>query len=148
MCEHQYVGQKQLGLDEDTYRLKLFNITGKSSAKDMTEQQRQKVLTVLRNAYEQGRVQLSQDGEGGSAAKAARGLRHSIAAANAAHPATPTEGGGERCGDRQALAGRDRPLLHLHLTDRPAGQHAHRHTRGHPEPRHCTRTTPTMPSAR
>jgi glucose-6-phosphate isomerase len=24
-------------------------------------------------------------------------------------------------GDRQALAGRDRPLLHLHLTDRAAG---------------------------
>jgi hypothetical protein len=27
----------------------------------------------------------------------------------------------QAAGDRQALAGRDRPLLHLHLTDRAAG---------------------------
>lgn len=44
-----HVAKKQLGLDEDTYRAKLTNITGKPSAKDMTEAERQKVLTVLRN---------------------------------------------------------------------------------------------------
>ncbi len=44
-----HVSKKQLGLDDDTYRAKLCNITGKSSVKDMTEQERQKVLTVLRN---------------------------------------------------------------------------------------------------
>ncbi len=44
-----HVAKKQLGLDDDTYRAKLSNITGKSSVKDMTEQERQKVLTVLRN---------------------------------------------------------------------------------------------------
>lgn len=44
-----HVAKKQLGLDEDTYRAKLANITGKSSAKDMTEAERQRVLTVLRN---------------------------------------------------------------------------------------------------
>nr|WP_064249135.1 regulatory protein GemA [Rhizobium leguminosarum]OAP91270.1 hypothetical protein A4U53_27805 [Rhizobium leguminosarum] len=44
-----HVAKKQLGLDDDTYRAKLARITGKSSAKDMTEAERQKVLTVLRN---------------------------------------------------------------------------------------------------
>lgn len=44
-----HVAKKQLGLDDDTYRAKLANITGKSSVKDMTEPERQKVLTVLRN---------------------------------------------------------------------------------------------------
>lgn len=44
-----HVAKKQLGLDEDTYRAKLNNITGKSSVKDMTESERQRVLTVLRN---------------------------------------------------------------------------------------------------
>lgn len=44
-----HVAKKQLGLDEDTYRAKLTNITGKSSVKAMTEQERQRVLTVLRN---------------------------------------------------------------------------------------------------
>jgi len=44
-----HVAKKQLGLDDDTYRAKLTNITGKSSTKDMTETQRQAVLTVLRN---------------------------------------------------------------------------------------------------
>ncbi|WEO73802.1 regulatory protein GemA [Agrobacterium vitis] len=44
-----HVARKQLGLDEDTYRAKLKNITGKPSAKDMTEAERQKVLTVFRN---------------------------------------------------------------------------------------------------
>jgi phage gp16-like protein len=44
-----HVAKKLLGLDEDTYRAKLTNITGKSSVKDMTELERQRVLTVLRN---------------------------------------------------------------------------------------------------
>lgn len=44
-----HVAKKQLGLDDDTYRAKLANITGKSSVKDMTEAERQKVLTVFRN---------------------------------------------------------------------------------------------------
>lgn len=44
-----HVAKKQLGLDDDTYRAKLSKITGKSSVKDMTEAERQKVLTVLRN---------------------------------------------------------------------------------------------------
>lgn len=44
-----HVAKKQLGLDDDTYRAKLVRITGKLSAKDMTEVERQKVLTVFRN---------------------------------------------------------------------------------------------------
>ncbi|WP_337267082.1 gp16 family protein [Oryzifoliimicrobium ureilyticus] len=44
-----HVANKQLGLDDDTYRLKLQNITGKASTKDMSETERQKVLTVFRN---------------------------------------------------------------------------------------------------
>ncbi|MCB5204232.1 regulatory protein GemA [Neorhizobium sp. T786] len=44
-----HVAKKQLGLDEDTYRGKLQLITGKSSTKDMSEAERQKVLTVFRN---------------------------------------------------------------------------------------------------
>lgn len=44
-----HIAKKNLGLDDDTYRAKLTNITGKSSAKDMTEVERQKVLTVFRN---------------------------------------------------------------------------------------------------
>ncbi len=44
-----HVAKKQLGLDDDTYRAKLRTITGKSSAKDMTEAERQQVLTVFRN---------------------------------------------------------------------------------------------------
>ncbi|RVN34516.1 gp16 family protein [Sinorhizobium meliloti] len=44
-----HVAKKQLGLDDDTYRSKLTNITGKASAKDMTEDERQKVLTVFRD---------------------------------------------------------------------------------------------------
>lgn len=43
------IAKSQLGLDEDTYRAKLQNITGKSSLREMTEQERQKVLTVFRN---------------------------------------------------------------------------------------------------
>ncbi|MGV8939071.1 MAG: gp16 family protein [Allorhizobium sp.] len=44
-----HVAKKQLGLDDDTYRAKLTNITGKSSTVDMTEAERQAVLTVFRN---------------------------------------------------------------------------------------------------
>lgn len=44
-----HVAKKQLGLDDDTYRAKLAQITGKSSVKDMTEAERQRVLTVFRN---------------------------------------------------------------------------------------------------
>jgi phage gp16-like protein len=44
-----HVAQKQLGLDDDTYRAKLTKITGKGSVKDMSEDERQKVLTVFRN---------------------------------------------------------------------------------------------------
>jgi phage gp16-like protein len=44
-----HVAKKQMGLDDDTYRAKLVRITGKQSAKDMTEGERQNVLTVFRN---------------------------------------------------------------------------------------------------
>ncbi|MGO4196565.1 regulatory protein GemA [Rhizobium sp. YAF28] len=44
-----HIAKKHLGLDDDTYRAKLALITGKQSAKDMTEVERQKVLTVFRN---------------------------------------------------------------------------------------------------
>lgn len=44
-----HVAKKQLGLDDDTYRAKLQNITGKQSTKAMSEAERQKVLSVLRN---------------------------------------------------------------------------------------------------
>ncbi|SIQ24438.1 Mu-like prophage protein gp16 [Rhizobium sp. RU35A] len=44
-----HVAKKQLGLDDDTYRDKLNKLTGKASAKDMTEAERQTVLTVFRN---------------------------------------------------------------------------------------------------
>lgn len=44
-----HVAKKHFALDDDTYRAKLVRITGKPSAKDMTEDERQKVLTVFRN---------------------------------------------------------------------------------------------------
>ncbi len=44
-----HVAKKKLGLDDDTYRAKLTHITGKASTKDMTEQERQRVLAVFRN---------------------------------------------------------------------------------------------------
>ncbi|TCT35397.1 gp16 family protein [Martelella mediterranea] len=44
-----HVAKKQLGLDDETYRAKLSAITGKTSAKDMSEAERQEVLTVFRN---------------------------------------------------------------------------------------------------
>ncbi len=42
------IEQKKLGLDDDTYRAKLHILTGKTSTKDMTEAERQKVLVSLR----------------------------------------------------------------------------------------------------
>ncbi len=42
------IEQKKLGLDDFTYRAKLEILTGKSSTKDMTEAERQKVLVSLR----------------------------------------------------------------------------------------------------
>lgn len=43
-----HAARKQLDLDEDVYRAKLVSITGKSSAKDMTEAERQKVIVEFR----------------------------------------------------------------------------------------------------
>lgn len=62
-----HVAKKQLGLDDDTYRAKLANITGKSSVKDMTEAQRQKVLTVFRNEGFKPVSKSSRDGRPGKA---------------------------------------------------------------------------------
>lgn len=42
------IAQKQLGLDDDVYRAKLHLITGKTSARDMTEEERQTVITEFR----------------------------------------------------------------------------------------------------
>ncbi|TCP88935.1 phage gp16-like protein [Rhizobium sp. PP-CC-2G-626] len=42
------IAQKQLGLDDDLYRAKLQMITGKSSTKEMTEAERQMVITEFR----------------------------------------------------------------------------------------------------
>lgn len=44
-----HVAKKYFKLDDDTYQAKLKNITGKTSTKDMTDDERQKVLTVFRN---------------------------------------------------------------------------------------------------
>lgn len=44
-----HVAKKQLGLDDETYRAKLQHITGKSSVKHMSEDEKQKVLTVFRS---------------------------------------------------------------------------------------------------
>ncbi|MGO7870581.1 phage protein GemA/Gp16 family protein [Rhizobium leguminosarum] len=44
-----HVAKRRVGLDEDTYRSKLTLIAGKQSAKDMAEEERQKVLTDFRN---------------------------------------------------------------------------------------------------
>lgn len=44
-----HVAKKQLGLDDETYRAKLTRIVGKASTKEMTEEERQRVLTVFRN---------------------------------------------------------------------------------------------------
>lgn len=44
-----HVAKKQMGLDDDTYRAKIFNIVGKPSSILMTEAERQKVLSVFRD---------------------------------------------------------------------------------------------------
>jgi len=43
-----HVGRKQLGLDEETYRAMLCRVTGKSSAKDMSEGERAAVVREMR----------------------------------------------------------------------------------------------------
>lgn len=43
-----HVAKKQLGLDDDTYRAVLVRVTGKASAKDMTEAERNQVLAEFR----------------------------------------------------------------------------------------------------
>lgn len=43
-----HVAKKQLGLDEDTYRASLVQVTGKNSAAAMSEAERQKVLERFR----------------------------------------------------------------------------------------------------
>ena len=58
-----HVAKKQLGLEDDVYRAKLYNITGKRSAKDMTEGERQNVLKVLRKeGFEPKPAERRQDG--------------------------------------------------------------------------------------
>lgn len=47
------IEQKKLGLDDFTYRAKLHILTGKTSTKDMTETERQKVLVSLRGSSAQ-----------------------------------------------------------------------------------------------
>ncbi|MGO7903630.1 gp16 family protein [Rhizobium leguminosarum] len=62
-----HVAKKQLGLDDDTYRIKLTIITGKPSTRDMTEAERERVLQVFRkegfqpksNRRGDGRLKLS-----------------------------------------------------------------------------------------
>lgn len=61
-----HVAKKQLGLDDETYRSKLARITGKSSAKDMSESERQAVLSVFLNEGFQPR---SADNHAGSRKK-------------------------------------------------------------------------------
>ena len=43
-----HAGKKQLGLDDDTWRVMLMRVTGKSSARDMTETERNRVVEELR----------------------------------------------------------------------------------------------------
>ncbi|WP_421357832.1 regulatory protein GemA [Agrobacterium rosae] len=58
------IEQKKAGLDDDTYRAKLMNLTGKTSTKEMTEAERQKVLVSFRG--NQPRIApLRQDGRDG-----------------------------------------------------------------------------------
>lgn len=44
-----HVAKKRLGLDDDTYRAALVNITGKASARDMSEAERNKVVAAFRD---------------------------------------------------------------------------------------------------
>ncbi|CUX57639.1 MULTISPECIES: regulatory protein GemA [Agrobacterium] len=59
------IAQKQLGLDDDTYRAKLKNITGKTSTLLMTEQERKKVLKVFRGDGAAKPATVRQDGRNG-----------------------------------------------------------------------------------
>jgi hypothetical protein len=45
-----HVAKKQLGLDDDTYRATLAQVTGKASSADMTESERQTVLEHFRQS--------------------------------------------------------------------------------------------------
>lgn len=58
------IEQKKLSLDDFTYRAKLRILTGKSSTKDMTEAERQKVLDDLRGNDERP-APVRQDGRDG-----------------------------------------------------------------------------------
>lgn len=58
------IEQKKLGLDDDTYRAKLHILTGKTSTKDMTEAERQKVLVSLRGKVARP-APVRQDGRDG-----------------------------------------------------------------------------------
>lgn len=58
------IEQKKLGLDDDTYRAKLHILTGKTSIKDMTEAERQKVLVSLRGNVARP-APIRQDGRDG-----------------------------------------------------------------------------------
>lgn len=58
------IEQKKAGLDDDTYRAKLMNLTGKTSTKDMTEAERQKVLVSFRGTQPKV-APLRQDGRDG-----------------------------------------------------------------------------------
>ncbi len=58
------IEQKKLGLDDDTYRAKLHILTGKTSIKDMTEVERQKVLVNFRGTVTRP-VPVRQDGRDG-----------------------------------------------------------------------------------
>ncbi len=58
------IEQKKLGLDDDTYRLKLQHLTGKTSTTEMTEAERQKVLVSLRGAQPKS-VAFRHDGRDG-----------------------------------------------------------------------------------
>ncbi|MBN9333882.1 MAG: regulatory protein GemA [Devosia sp.] len=44
-----HVAKKELGLDDDTYRAALLQVTGKASSSDMTEKERQTVLEHFRS---------------------------------------------------------------------------------------------------
>lgn len=58
------IEQKKLGLDDDTYRAKLHILTGKTSIKDMTEVERQKVLVNFRGTVTRP-APVHQDGRDG-----------------------------------------------------------------------------------
>lgn len=57
-----HIAKKQLGLDDETYRAKLTVITGKGSAKDMTEAERDRVLQVFRKEGFQPKSNRRSDG--------------------------------------------------------------------------------------